>query len=104
MDDPLKKAQTATASVAAQEGAALKRRKQFKKMNATIALASLTVALIIAQTTQTTQTVGGLMESPARHFVWIFILSGLVGVFAEFYFVWLQDKEDNKTSETIGKP
>lgn len=101
MDDPLKKAQTATASVAAQEGAALKRRKQFKKMNATIALASLTVAFIIAQTTQT---VGGLMESPARHFVWIFILSGLVGVFAEFYFVWLQDKEDNKTSETLGKP
>jgi hypothetical protein len=101
MNDPIDKARPATASAATQEDAALKQRKQFKKMNASIALVSLMTAFIIAQATQPAE---NLMASPARPFVWLFVLSGLVGVCAEFYFFWLQGKEGNKATDTEGKP
>lgn len=101
MNDKIEGVRPAAASVAAQEGAALKRRKQFKKMNATIALSSLVLAFIISASNPSP---GTLMASPAHYFVWLFILSGAVGVFAEFYFFWLQGKEGDKANGNTGQP
>lgn len=73
-----------------QTGTAQKRRKQFKKMNACISIASFAIALYLGRECQTTEC---WELSPGYNFVWLFALAVMVGVIAESYFVWLEDKE-----------
>ena len=86
MTEQLSKAKQETEQI----GAAQKRRTQFKKMNTCIGFSSSAIAIYLGRECQTTEC---WKLSPGYNFVWLFALAVMVGMLAEFYFVWLEEKE-----------
>ena len=86
MTEQLSKAKQETEQISP----AQKRRTQFKKMNNCIIYASFAAAIYLGRKCQTTEC---WEASPGYNFVWLFALAVMVGVIAETYFVWLEDKE-----------